>query len=441
MTPTIDEALRLRGQRTSGFDYIRITLAASIILWHAIPLSYGPAVELTYWRSPFGWAYHFVLPMFFALSGFLVAGSLNRCPTLISFFGLRVLRIVPALSVEITLSALLLGPALTSYTVAAYFADPRFHSYFLNIVGEIHYVLPGLFDSNPLPSMVNAQLWTIPYELQCYLAIGGLAVTAALRQRVILLVVVLASQALWVWQAIKMGEDGSSGGASGPVLVVAFLAGILFHLYRDRIRLSRTAFLVVLAGSIALSALPHGAYYLPLPATYLTIYLGLLNPRPIRLVSSGDYSYGLYLYGYPLQQAVAAIGPETHHWWINAGVSLPATLLIAILSWRMVEKPALGLRHRIPAVEAKLVALAIGAASQSGVAGSRAGTPVLLATLTAAAGVGGIAGSLLLANGTVGLACTAILGSFAAALCVARLGRAPGVATAPVMPKNLAASE
>mgnify|MGYP000465128238 FL=1 len=58
-----------------------------------------------------------------------------------------------------------------------------------------------------------------------------------------------------------MGEDGSSGGASGPVLVVAFLAGILFHLYRDRIRLSRTAFLVVLAGSIALSALPHSAYY------------------------------------------------------------------------------------------------------------------------------------------------------------------------------------
>jgi len=440
MAPTIADAVRLRGNRTSGFDYIRITLAASIILWHAIPLSYGPALELAYWRSPFGWAYHFVLPMFFALSGFLVAGSLNRCPTLVSFFGLRVLRIVPALSVEITLSALLLGPALTSYTAAAYFTDPRFHSYFLNIVGEIHYVLPGLFDRNPLPSVVNAQLWTIPYELQCYLAIGGLAVTAALRRRIILLVVVVASQALWVWQAIKMGEDGSAGGASGPILVVAFLAGILFHLYRDRIRLSRTTFLVMLAGSIALSALPHGAYYLPLPATYMTIYLGLLNPRPIRLVSSGDYSYGLYLYGYPLQQAVAAVGPETHHWWINAGVSLPAALLIATLSWRLVEKPTLGLRHRIPAIEAKLIAWAVRAGRRTGIPDGRAGRPALLATFAAMAGVGGVGGSLLLANGTVWLACIAILGSFAVAFLASGLCQAPGVAAAAT-PKSLAAQE
>ncbi len=91
--------MRETGGRTSGFDYLRFGLATSIILWHGILISYGAEVELGYWRGPIGVAYHFVLPVFFALSGFLVAGSLDRCPTLVSFFGLRVLRIVPALSV------------------------------------------------------------------------------------------------------------------------------------------------------------------------------------------------------------------------------------------------------------------------------------------------------------------------------------------------------
>jgi peptidoglycan/LPS O-acetylase OafA/YrhL len=405
-----------RAGRTSGFDFLRIGLSLCIILWHGISLSYGPTVELVWWRGPVGTAMHFVLPMFFALSGFLVAGSLDRCPTLVSFFGLRVLRIVPALAVEVTLSALIYGPLLTSYTVGTYFSDPQFARYFLNMVGDIHYVLPGLFADNPVSATVNAQLWTIPFELQCYLAIGGLATAGVLKRRSMLLCIVIIGQSIWAWRALTLGDSGGSGGASGPVLVISFLVGVLFHVYRERIPLRPSLFLIALVGGFGLSSLPHGAYFLPVPATYMVVYLGFLNPRPMKLVASGDYSYGLYLYGYPLQQAVASIGPASHHWWVNIGLALPAAFLIAVVSWHRVEKPMLALRRQLPFVEAAIVGL-VRRPLQARLTPAWQRKPLAILALA-----GGVAGTLLLINANEKLAAFAVLGSFAAAAQMSRVG-------------------
>jgi peptidoglycan/LPS O-acetylase OafA/YrhL len=404
---TIAERLETTRGRTTGFDYIRLILATSIILWHGIPTSYGEAVQLAYWRSPIGVIYHFVLPMFFALSGFLVCGSLDRCPTLVSFFALRVLRIVPALAMEVMLSALILGPALTTLPLAAYVADPRLHAYFLNMLGDIHYVLPGLFNANPVGNAVNAQLWTMPFELMCYLAIGGLALSGVLRHRFAFLVFTLLSQALWIRHAIALGDTGSSNGASGEVLVVAFLAGLLIYLYRDRIVLHAGLFAAVTVVALALSALPHGAYYLPLPAAYIVVYLGLLNPPLAPIVRSGDYSYGLYLYGYPLQQAVAAFGPPARHWWVNIGLALPASLLVAVCSWHALERRCLALRRYIPPMEASLLAWRTRwSRARSGLAAPAVAGWLLLA---------GLAGTLLLVDGHTGAGILLILSSFAVA--------------------------
>ncbi len=354
---TIAARVAATGGRTSGFDYLRIGLAVSIVLWHSISTSYGSAFELVIWRGSLGLVMHFVLPMFFALSGFLVAGSLDRCASLISFFALRVLRIVPALAMEITLSALLFGPMLSRLPVAAYFHAPEFRAYFLNIVGDIHYLLPGVFGDNPLAHTVNAQLWTVPFELQCYAALGALAVVGLVGRRRWLLAFTVLAQALWIVQALKLGDNGSSNGASGPVLVISFLVGLLFHLYRDRIVLARRWFWLSLVGGLALSALPHGAYYLPLPACYLTVWMGLCDPPKRGFIFRGDYSYGLYLFGFPIQQVVASLGPALHHWYLNAAIAVPAGLAVAVLSWHLIEKPALAQRRRIPALERRLLTL------------------------------------------------------------------------------------
>ncbi len=358
-TLSIAERIANTGGRTSGFDYLRVALAVSVILSHSFQTSYGRVGDLAL-MLPFRPFVRLILPMFFGLSGYLVVGSLERCPTLVSFMGLRILRIIPALSVEILLSALILGPILTTHPLAQYLCDPQFYAYFLNVIGYIHFYLPGLFANNPLPFYVNEQLWTIPSELLCYAAIAGLSVAGIIGRRRALLAIALIGQAIWIVQGVRQGAHGSEGLANSTVLLITFLFGISFHLYREKIILSRRLFLASLVAAIVLGLLPWGAYYMPLPATYMTIYLGYTNFHRGWIVRSGDYSYGLYLFGFPVQQMIASLGPWTHHWYLNFVAALGMTAVIAYCSWHFVERPMLRWRTHLPGIEDRLVGLFLG---------------------------------------------------------------------------------
>lgn len=217
--------------RTTGFDYLRLGLATAILCSHSIDVSYGVRFTTAFENGPIRPLIAILLPMFFALSGFLVAGSLDRCRTLVSFIGLRVIRLAPALALETVLAALVLGPLLTTLPLAAYFSDSLLARYFLNIVGDIQYLLPGLFESNPWARTVNAQLWTLPYELMCYIALAALALFGVYRRRQAFALVVVALHlvltAHYVIKAVSAGWNAMPV-APGPSLVLAFL-------YRDHL--------------------------------------------------------------------------------------------------------------------------------------------------------------------------------------------------------------
>ena len=152
---TIGQRLTATRGRTTGFDYLRAGLSISVIAFHSVLTSYGEAHTRMVWN---GWWRPFIaviLPAFFALSGFLVSASLVRSKTIQEFLTLRVVRLVPALFFEVTISALILGPLLTVFTLRDYFTSRLFRAYWLNIVGYIHFQLPGLFLDNPDPNMVN----------------------------------------------------------------------------------------------------------------------------------------------------------------------------------------------------------------------------------------------------------------------------------------------
>lgn len=351
MNDSIAERMLRHDNRTSGFDYMRIVLAACVVWSHTIGVVHGQDAAIAAWHTPLRGVLAFVLPMFFCLSGFLVAGSLGRCRTMISFLGLRCLRIFPALMVDTLLAALILGPIFTKLPLEEYFSDAVFHRYFFNLIGHVQFVLPGVFVDNPT-HVVNGQLWTLPWELLCYATLTILAFLNLVRYRWLLLTAVIL---LCVTVPFRDGLDAmaQTNQATTPTTVMlleTFLLGVCAYQFRDKIKLSATVFWLSLISASALFLLPGGDYLAVFPVTYVTVYLGLLNPRRAKLIESGDYSYGVFLYGYPIQQtSVVLFGASAL---VNVVTSSIAVAALAAFSWWCVEKPALKLRPRLFRFEA-----------------------------------------------------------------------------------------
>ncbi|WPB58047.1 acyltransferase [Xylophilus sp. GOD-11R] len=341
-TESIDQRYVSAGGFTHGFDYLRLILAAAVVLVHSFASSYGNGVDKIIWGSPVRMASAPILLMFFALSGFLVAGSVKRSPNLTGFLTLRALRLVPALAVEVVLSAIILGPLLTSIPLGDYFSHHEFFSYFANIYGHIHYHLPGVFVDTPAHA-VNASLWTVPYELECYLVLSALWVSRLIRFRIAVLAITVLLALLYTVKYIYFPmphlEFEHSPSRS---LIVAFLAGVNISLFSDKIKLDWRIAAFMLIGMLATTLVHQTAFIAAFFAAYLVVYLGLSHPPKKSFLLKGDYSYGLYLFSFPIQQTYSQLFPDHRHWYFNFTFALIFGIIYAMFSWWCIEKPTLG---------------------------------------------------------------------------------------------------
>ena len=368
---TLKEALDEHKGIGPGFHFLRHFLSVSIILWHsrqAVYWTHSAEVLAAQGKINIGlsraleWnledvvrpGVHALVGTFFALSGFLVAGSAMRTGNIGRFFANRALRIFPALSVETLLSALILGPLVTELSLRAYFTDHEFFRYFGNIVGFVYFWLPGVFLHLPLPRTVNGQLWTLPSEFYCYLVMLGLMATSLLKKRNLLLWVGIAAMAAMVglYQYSPHQFDPKSENMFAPwYIVVLFFIGALYFFHAEKIPLKLWIF--VLSAAAYWSLIFYNVFT-PMSGIFLAycmVYVGFMRfPWWDRLVQS-DYSYGLFLYHFPIIQTYMYL-LHTHiaelslpkQMLLIFGLSLPTTLAFAALSWRFIEKPALSLR-------------------------------------------------------------------------------------------------
>ncbi len=358
---TIDDKLRTSGGIGQGFDFLRLALAVGVVAWHSNGLVSGGAAVGS---MPIIWFPGYaILTMFFALSGFLIAGSAQRL-RLTDFLINRGLRIFPALLVEIVLSAFILGLVLTSLTASAYISNAETWRYLTNIVAIINYTLPGVFDKNPT-NIVNGALWTVPFEFLCYGVMSIIILTKTVKSPrfvfaigVAIIVIGLALQFF------------ALGGPAMPAMVtktldrlfvghhsrllLAFLFGIAAYCARERIPYSNW----LAAGALTLCLLvaylgPADRLGYPIinllaaPAlVYLTVYVGVSNVPTPALFKKGDYSYGIYLYGYPMQQVMVGAIPSVTSALVQFFIALPVIAMFSAFSWHAIEKPVLKIRKR-----------------------------------------------------------------------------------------------
>jgi peptidoglycan/LPS O-acetylase OafA/YrhL len=347
--------------RDNNFNLIRAIAASLVIYSHSFAFKLGyDARGLARHEGDFLFDFShvesgkFAVQVFFAISGFLVAQSWENSASWRRFAAARVLRIFPGLIVCLLALAFVLGPAFTALPIADYLRDSRVYR-FLAIDTtllrmRLEYCLPGVFQGAPGGCALNVPHWTLPWEVLMYISLGLLGVLGLIARRGFVL---LAGIAMLV--AFRVSAD---------VLQIAdwrllyplsfgsfFYAGTLLWLYRDRVPMTgwtlAGALLVLIGAMGIMRAQPIGHWlYIPLLA-YCVLGLALLPSGPIRAYNRfGDYSYGIYIYGYAAQQVVNTLFPGLSANQLTLA-AIAAVLVAAVPSWHWLEKPALRLKGRV----------------------------------------------------------------------------------------------
>jgi peptidoglycan/LPS O-acetylase OafA/YrhL len=320
--------------RDNAFDVVRLLGALLVLVSHSFALVGSSEPHLGI--SAFG---TIGVEIFFAVSGFLVVASWLSEPRIRAFIVKRALRILPALVVTVLLSAFVLGPLVSSVSPLTYFESSLPFRYVLGTVGatvsastvlNMAYHLPGVFAGNPSDA-VNGSLWTLPIEVRAYVLVVLLGVTSVLVD--------------WLWLPVLAGLAyvAATGSETGSLLTLFFVASLLYR-HRDRVPLHRGLALAALALWMIGVFVPHAGVAICVAIPYLVIYLAFRAPRSVRsLARPGDVSYGLYLLAFPVQQVAVHLIPGLTGLGLVA-ISLPVTYVLALVSWRLVERPALGMK-------------------------------------------------------------------------------------------------
>jgi peptidoglycan/LPS O-acetylase OafA/YrhL len=333
--------------RRNNFNLIRLVAAFGVLFFHVYPLiglEHDP-LSFTKWLN-FG---SLSVRMFFIVSGFLLTDSLLRNSDILTFAIARALRIWPALIVATLFSVVVLGPLVT--TDPNYWSHPATVSYLWSAtIFETRALLPGVFTDNPVP-VVNGSLWTLPYEVFCYgVLVAAFATVKPFRWLAVATVIFTS------WMLL------SGRGVVSPIfanvlvlfsceLGAFFSAGAVLRLFRYKGHVALDVVMMgVLVAGVCLSRVDWKPFYIAqiVAIPYLVIRLAYAPYRPFsKLLDKTDISYGLYLYAFPMTQVVVTYLGKDAGVLVTTIVSTLATVPLAVLSWYLVEKPALSLRSML----------------------------------------------------------------------------------------------
>lgn len=345
--------------RDNNFNFIRAAAAFAVLVSHAFPIAWGSRTV-----QPFeaelgmhGGLGTLAVMVFFTVSGYFITQSALRSKNTVDFWAARFLRIYPGLFVSLLLTALL-GVGVSTFGFAEYFSSRGTYSYVpsgLSLLW-VQYELPGVFDGAPFPQLVNGSLWTLFYEVLCYVMVSALAVLGVLQNKTgraaffaTYLVLYVAAKLMLVTGIVPAWV---SRGAINFLthlldLTPAFVIGMLFYAYRDRLPLNFAICAALLVCTAFSANMPFYREMLLFSVAFCTFYIGFRALQVLHPFNGvGDYSYGIYIYAFPIEQLVVYFLKGISPLGIIA-IATPITIAVSAASWHTIEAPALLLRSKI----------------------------------------------------------------------------------------------
>lgn len=331
--------------RDNNFNLIRFIAALLVLFSHSFALSTGSG-DAEPLRAMIGMTWGSVaVDIFFITSGFLITSSYISRNNIIAFVWARFLRIYPALIMAVIFCVFFVGLWFTTLNTWEYLLNPQTHKFILKnsvLFFGVEYQLPGVFNDVPWKNAVNGSLWTLPYEVKMYVILAFvLSIVVYLGKWTTFITFKNALFLIGLFSIILYIANHFQ-----PVLpeqfvklFYMFFIGAAFYVWRDRIRLSSTWFFIALS-LLLVSTINKDVcfifYCFLLP--YLIFYVAYVPSGYVRKFNSiGDYSYGIYIYAFPVQQSMAAIIPDISVSTMIA-YSFSITLILSVFSWHLIEK-------------------------------------------------------------------------------------------------------
>ncbi|OAT18027.1 acetyltransferase [Buttiauxella gaviniae ATCC 51604] len=332
-------------KENNNLDLIRIIAACLVIYGHAYFISPQAGAD-DFVRSLIGFDYSgsMAVKVFFFISGLVVTNSYFRKKDIHDFIISRFFRIWPALITIIVISYLYALIA-TTFSASEFMAssnplDYLVGSFFLKFTWSF----PGVFSNNP-SSTFNGSLWSITYEVGCYIilmSIASLFKFNKLAISIICAMVIIDS----VYQPLGVFRE-SIGRVEVKYLPACFAIGVISSIYQDKIQVNiknlSTIILVTMILNAQLSSLYELSFYIAIMYSILFI---CSRKCFIKIKPKYDISYGIYLYGFPIQQII-------HNNFKDYGISTNQLLSITIsicaglFSWILIEKRFMNIASEI----------------------------------------------------------------------------------------------
>lgn len=328
--------------RDNNFNLLRAFFSILVVCGHGFNI----ITDLEYDNRPWIQGLYDVgfsaLDAFFVFSGFMLVGSIIRRKDLIEFTIARLFRIFPALIAVAFVTAFIIGPMVTNVSLAEYFAtlDP-FKYFILTGFTSVDLSLTGVFIENPASGAINVPLWTLKYELAFYVATAIAFSFGIFRSKYISL---WFAAVLFIYLAKIFTLGVNSDYAAIDHLfrfAFCFAVGTAAYVYQDKIRLNFRIFVILGLCLYLLYDTPIAQATQAIFVTYFIFWMGYIPNGKIRAYNKvGDYSYAIYIWHWPVASTLLTIFPYINPIQLIA-VTLAITIPVAVLSWQIIEMPAL----------------------------------------------------------------------------------------------------
>lgn len=346
-------------RKNNIFDYFRILFAIFVIIAHSYPIFFGPTAsdpitsKILKTESLGGIA----VIGFFILSGFMITQSILHCKSMKEFILKRVIRVFPALIVMLLLTIFVLGPMVYDGNTVDYFKNASVWKYLgqnINLFENTAYSIEGVFANNPYPSAINGSLWTLKHEFILYIVLMILSMCTVLKNRKGMLVLTLISIITYA-SSIPLAPIFSHLSHIGVImeinefvkLAMYFFIGSTIYLYKDKIKMSFPYFVLAVIILLAGICLNATKYVLIITSPYILMYLGTFKIKKDILKKIGDFSYGMYIYAFPIQQLLVFFLKDQLTIWTYMLLAIVITSIFAIVSTILIDNNTKKIKDKI----------------------------------------------------------------------------------------------